>query len=98
MSYDIYAGGQWFNYTSNMRRFFSDFGVYPPDLDGLTRYEVADRIDRALATIGENQMEALRAEHDAANGWGSVPTAVEFLEEVRQACRYEIPERVEVSW
>src|SRR5690606_6545517 len=98
MSYDINAAGKWFNYTSNMHRFFIELGVYPPDFNGLTRYEVADRIDRALEFINANQMETLRTEYDSENGWGSVPSAVKFLEEVRDACRYEIPERVEVSW
>ena len=29
---------------------------------------------------------------------GTVETATQFLREVRDACRYELPEEVDVSW
>lgn len=98
MSYDVDAGTDWHNYTSNMRRFFSDFDVYPPDWDGVDRFEVADRIDKALESISANRIETLKAEYDAPNGFGHVETAIEFLEKVRDSCRREIPQKVSVSW
>ena len=98
MSYDVNAGKDWVNYTSNMRRFFTDFDVYPPDWDGASRHEVADRIDAALVSINVNQMSTLKDEYDAPNGWGTVDTAIGFLTRVRDACRYELPEKVQVSW
>lgn len=98
MSYDVEAGTADFNFTSNMRRFFTDFGVYPPSWDGVSRHEVADQIDTALASINTNSMSALKSEYDASNGWGKVEHAIGFLTRVRDACRYEIPEKVKVGW
>lgn len=96
MSYDVDAGNGEFNYTSNMSRFFTDFGVYPPEWDGIHRHEVADRIDAALVSINANQLTSLKAEYDSPNGWGKVENAISFLQRVRDACRYEVPERVKV--
>lgn len=97
MSYDVDAGMDWFNYTSNMRRFFTDFGAYPGDWHGRSRHEVADEIDVAIKQIEANDLNALKREYDASNGWGDVEGATQFLRDVRDACRYELPETVEVS-
>lgn len=97
MSYDITAGGKWFNYTSNMHRFFTDFGAYPGDWEGQNRYEVADKLDVAIKQIESNDLDALKREYDAPNGWGEVGSATQFLREVRDACRRELPDTVEVS-
>jgi hypothetical protein len=98
MSYDVTAGGEWFNITSNMRDFFKRFDVYPPDWHEKTRAEVAATIDRALDEIRSLDIEDLQAEFDASNGWGNVPTTVDWLRRVRDACVAEIPDTVEVSW
>ncbi|UOE45498.1 hypothetical protein [Agromyces larvae] len=96
MSFDVQAGLDWHNYTSNMHRFFRDFDAYPPDWDGMDRYEVAERIDAALTMIESNDLGALKAEYDAPNGWGSVETAIGFLRSVRDSCRQVVPKRVRV--
>lgn len=97
MSYDVDAGKGWHNITYNLHQFFKDFDVYPPDWDGKPRAEVADRIDQALVSIRANRLEALKAEYDAPNGWGLVEHGIEFLEQVRDSCRYQLPEIVRVS-
>lgn len=99
MSYDVTAGGESFNYTSNMSRFFKDFGVYPGSWEGRNRFEVADEIDLAFTSIEANQISALKSEYDAPNGWGDVEGATKFLREVRGGCRmeaYVIPDSVSV--
>lgn len=96
MSYDVTVGGESFNYTSNMRPFFKQFGVYPPDWAGRTRHEVARDIGKALERIQSLEPSVLRAGYDNPNGWGSVDTAVAFLRQVREACL--VPDRVEVFW
>lgn len=98
MSYDVVVGPDWYNYTSNMSRFFRDFDVYPPDWDGRDRFEVADKIDHALESISVNRIETLKAEYDTPNDWGHMETAIEFLKKVRDSCRREIPQKVSVSW
>lgn len=97
MSYDVTAGGEWFNYTSNMHRFFKDFGAYPGDWEGRSRYEVADELDVAIKQIQSNDLDALKREYDAPNEWGEVGSATQFLRKVRDACRRELPVNVEVS-
>ena len=96
MSYVVQAGTDCHNYTYNLRRFFKDFGVYPPEWDGMDRYEVAEKIDAALESIEANRIETLKAEYDAPNGWGDVETAIDFLQSVRDSCRQEIPRKVRV--
>ena len=98
MSYDVDAGKDWHNITSNLGKFFNDFGVYPPDWDGKPRREVADQIDLALQSISANRLETLKAEYDSPNGWGKVENGIKFLEKVRDSCRYELPEEVRVWW
>lgn len=98
MSYDVAVGGESFNYTSNMRPFFRQFGVDPKQWAGRHRHVVASEIAKALEQIATIEPSVLRAGYDSPNGWGSVETAVEFLREVRAACLYEPPEWVEVSW
>jgi hypothetical protein len=98
MSYDVTAGGEWFNITSNMHRFFKRFDVYPPDWHGKPRAEVAAAIEKALADIRSHDLEALRAEFDAPNGWGNVPVAINWLIDIHQACVRVYPDTVEVSW
>lgn len=96
MSYDVDAGGREFNYTSNMGEFFRDFGAYPGDWQGHTRHYVGDEIDTALAKIEVMNRSDLKLKYDPPNGWGSVEGATAFLREVRDACRWEVPEKVEV--
>ena len=81
-----------------MRRFFIDFDVYPPEWHGLNREAVAMKIEAALESIRVNDLDTLKAEYDAANGWGSVEGAIEFLEAVKGSCRREVSETVEVWW
>lgn len=98
MSYDVYVGGEGHNYTSNLRAFFIDFHVYPPDWKGRPRAEVAAEIEAGLAMIRSNDLPTLRAEYNPPNGWGSVDSAIEWLSEVRVSCLRELPEMVGVSW
>lgn len=97
MSYDVDAGKDSHNITYNLARFFKDFDAYPPDWDGKPRTEVADKIDAALVSINANQLAALKAEYDSPNGWGLVEHGISFLENVRDSCRYVLPEIVRVS-
>lgn len=98
MSYDVYIGHEWANYTSNMGQFFRDFGVYPPDWKGRPRREVALEINAALIKIVEIPTPELAEKYDAPNGWGDVESAIQFLIKIRDAGLAPIPETVEVSW
>lgn len=98
MSYDVYIGTADLNITSNMARFFRDFGVYPPDWDGRNRKQVAAEIDAALEKISACDPDELAAEYDDPNGWGSAPIAVEWLQRVAAEGHYEMPDTVQVSW
>lgn len=91
MSYDITVLDEEFNYTSNMGRFFMDFGVYPPDWTGKPRAAVGASIRSALESIRANRIETLKTEYDAPNGWGSAETAIDFLERVAAACEKPRP-------
>ena len=48
MSYDVSAGNREENYTSNMSRFFTDFGAWPGGWAGRDRKEVGREIGQAL--------------------------------------------------
>lgn len=97
MSYDVQAGLDWHNYTYNMSRFFTDFGVNPKSWDGLGRLEVARRIDAALSKIEQRDLAELKAGYDSPNGWGDVETAIGFLRSVRDSCLQTIPRKVSVT-
>lgn len=98
MSYDVAAGNREENYTSNMRRFFTDFGAYPGDWAARDRKEVGREIGQALRRIAREDWDRLHAEYDAPDGWGDVESATRFLIRVWAGCFYEVPETVEVWW
>lgn len=90
MSYDIDVGTQDFNYTSNMHKFFKDFGVHPlDDLHGKTPQEAAFWIAAALLRMSHWDYTELCEQYDSQNGWGSVDTAMKFLFDVYVACLTE---------
>jgi len=90
MSYDVYADCpccektaiELGNYTSNMYRFFKDFGVYPRDFDGITapalRTLLKSGMDNILVEIRKDRA-ALSAKYNAPNGWGEVQSAIDWL-------------------
>lgn len=86
MSYDVTVGTKDFNYTYNMGKFFTDFGVHPRDLHGEPPQEVAFRISLALLNIARYDFEDLKREYDSPNGWGTVETAIRFLMDIYMAC------------
>lgn len=101
MSYDVTINGEWFNYTSNMHQFFQDFGVYPPDWQGQHHTKVATSIRMALEVIRSQDPVELAVKYDAPNGWGSVESAIDWLERIAAASDKAWnppPELVEVSW
>lgn len=93
MSYDIDIGPRDFNYTYNLAKFFTRYSVNPySDLEGLTGSQSASRISAALESIVQESTEVLN-QYDPPNGWGSWPSALKFLMEVRDAC-IENPEEI----
>ena len=86
MSYDVTVGTKDFNYTSNMGKFFMDFGVHPWDMHGEPPYEVAVRITQALRDIARYGFGELTYDYDAPNGWGDVEGATRFLMDIYMAC------------
>lgn len=97
MSYDVTVGNADFDYTSNMRGFFRDFGVHPSTWDGRPASEVAEQISAGLQDIiVQNQID-LGKRYDSPNGWGSVPTAIRFLLQVKDACLQAPDQQVEVT-
>lgn len=102
MSYDVIAGDRDLNYTSNMRRFFTDFGAYPGDWAGRPRKEVGAEIGEALRHIARRVREDggwhhLATEYNASNGWGEVRSATKFLIEAWAGCYAGLPDTVKVS-
>lgn len=88
MSYDLYVGDEWFNYTYNMSQFFDDYCVSPKrDLDGLTGRQAYLRIYFALSEILNDYDSDLETRYNSANGWGSVETAFDWLRKVMVACK-----------
>jgi hypothetical protein len=96
MSYDVSAGGESVNFTSNLGPFLDRFGTHPRTWQEQPRAEVATRIDTALAEIRSYSLADLKERYDPTNGWGDVEGAIRFLETVRDLCRREIPDAVEV--
>lgn len=101
MSYDVYVGGDSYNYTSNMRRFFDDMGAHPISWVGRDRKEVGREIGEALRKIARlvksnGGWSTLKMTYDAKNGWGDVEGATRFLIYIWSACFEEIPDTVDV--
>lgn len=79
--------GMHFNYTYNLRPFFTKFGVRPStDLEGLTGKQCADKIDAALHDIYRHDMGELAGEYNPASHWGSVAGAINWLRDIRAYC------------
>lgn len=79
--------GLYFNYTYNLCKFFSDYGVRPTtDLDGLTAEACAGRITLALRRIEAENPFLLDRLYNPDNGWGSVRGATAWLRRVRDYC------------
>lgn len=97
MSYDVTVLLSEFNYTSNMRKLFIDFDVYPPDWNGLPRAAVAVKLIVGLEKLHAEDMNTLGEKYDADNGWGTVESAIAWLEGIRDACLAPLDERVYVS-
>lgn len=99
MSYDVTVGTQDFNYTANMGKFFTDFGVSPrQDLEGLTPRSAMIAITAALYSIATDDFSKLTEEYNAPNGWGDVEGATRFLFDIYMACLTEPDvDTVEVS-
>lgn len=88
MSYDVTIADEEFNYTSNLSRFFSVFGVHPlAHMNGQPAAKVAGLIDSALAAAAAFDQEELAAKWDSPNGWGKMRSALPWLADVRDACR-----------
>lgn len=88
MSYDLTIDDEWFNFTSNMSRFFTVFGVHPlAHMNGQTGAKVADLIDSALTAAAAFDQDELAKKWDSPNGWGKIRHALPWLERVRDACR-----------
>lgn len=92
------AHGRYFNYTYNLSAFFTDYKVNPiHDLDGLTAGEAAARIDKALKDIYLEPLYVLRGKYNPPNYWGSVDSAIAWLERIHDYCRehpdYVVKER-----
>lgn len=82
------AHGRHFNYTYNLSAFFTDYKVNPKhDLDGLTAGEAAARIDKALKDIYLEPLYVLRGKYNPLNYWGSVDSAIAWLELIYDYCR-----------
>lgn len=100
MSYDVYIGGECFNYTWNLSKFFRD---HMPEgisgLDGLTGREASTFIGDGLAAIDRSYCRCvdLAKTYDAPNGWGSVIGALIFLGRIQSACAANPRKKVRVS-
>lgn len=98
MSYDVTVGDRDFNYTWNLSRFFSIFQVHPYEhMRDRPASEVAERITSGLEAIEKMDLTTLREKYDAPNGWGDVPSAIEWLKGIRDACLEQPDATVEAT-
>lgn len=98
MSYDVTVGDRDFNYTWNLSKFFSIFQVHPySHFNGRYAGEVAERITSGLEAIEKMDLATLREKYDAPNKWGDVPSAIEWLKGIRDACLEHPDAKVEAT-
>lgn len=77
-----------FNHTSNLCQFFrhffdGDLGLF--ELNGLSGDEVKLAIDKFYDNLKENKLFWKKCK--PSNGWGSVGSALMFLDSIREAAR-----------
>lgn len=106
MSYDVTIGSESFNHTGNTSRLFDELipgngttkGIEA--LHGLNGAEAAEHLESGLDKLNHMQADlgeaAIRRDHDAKNGWGSVLTSALFLSAILSACHRHPFEKVEV--
>lgn len=113
MSYDVYIGEDWVNFTSNCSALWYDHipdsgkGGGLREIDGMTGAEAARLISSSF-----NQMNATRhsmweanvigepkmsAKYDAKNGWGSLIGAILFMGQIIDMCLRNPRKKVRVS-
>jgi len=75
------------NITHNLNKMFEAAGVYRIlwHGEGLVAGEVVEKLEAAHKDMVANPKTYMV--HDAPNGWGTYPDAVQWLEEVIQACK-----------
>lgn len=73
------------NYTSNCSRMWCTAGVDLHDLEGMSASEAAPRLEAAIEEMRTNpgKYKAMNPE----NGWGDYDSALQFLNDIRNACR-----------
>ncbi len=107
MSYDVSIGEDYFNYTSNLGRFFYDHiadegkGGGLRELHGVTGKQGAEILSRAFQQIsaGRNRIDeaSYKAEYDAKNGWGTTFGALVFLADIMASCVQNPRKRITLS-
>lgn len=113
MSYDVYVGGEDFNYTFNVSKLFYDHipenrsrgGL--DELHGLTGKQAVDVLADAFDAIHRTVLGTWKvdtvgepefcARYDAPNGWGSTVGAMLFLARIMAACAQNPRCKVRVS-
>ena len=81
MSYDLYIGDEWFNYTSNVAPMWN--ACYEKGIEeilGLTGGE-SFPVLRELREFMEDNKDELK-EMEPANGWGTYEGALEFVSDL----------------
>lgn len=95
MSYDVTVDDS-FNYTYNLAPFFKHFGADINSLHGLAAPDAERILTVALVRIAQTPTSELER-FDADNGWGKWDTATNFLRNIRDDCRRNPDQTVEVS-
>ena len=107
MSYDVSIGGEEFNHTYNTRDLFVE--ILPGDTEreaginglyDLTGAEAAEYIEAGLERLSEMLCEkdedAIRAEFDAPNKWGTLFTSTLMLSRLMAACLRHPFQKIEI--
>ena len=80
--------------TINLRDMFAEGGLRLPELNGMDTRAARYVIKRCLVQMVNDPARFKR--HNPANRWGNYETAVQFLQELLDACEYR--GKVEVTW
>ena len=82
----VYVGDEWINHTSNTAAMIKDVcGSYPSSWNGKKSSELIPVLEKGASELALNGDKYRQFE--AENGWGTVETTLEFLNNILKNCK-----------